>query len=203
MRYLRTFPSPSALFARLDPRERRVVVGGAALSAASLLLVLAVLPFSGRWSTREQSIAAKRQQLARLTALVGSTGSVQRAVDSLRSARGFSTGRILRGETPALAAAKLQELLREYAEASRVDLEDVDVGGDPATDSTGLVAIPARLSAEGDVHGLTELLWQIENGEKLLIVDELRVIWRAPPNNDTQHLSWTMRLRGPFATGEP
>jgi hypothetical protein len=128
---------------------------------------------------------------------------VQRAVDSLRSARGSSTGRVLRGETPALAAAKLQELLRDYAEASRVDLEDVDVGGDPATDSTGLAAIPARLTADGDVHGLTELLWQIENGEKLLIVDELRVIWRSPPNNDTQHLSWTLRLRGPFVTGGP
>jgi len=200
VRYVRTFPSPSALFARLEPRERRVVVGGAALSAASLLLVLAVLPLSERWSAREQSIAAKRQQLARLTALVGSANSVQRAVDSLRSARGSRTGRVLRGETPALAAAKLQELLREYAEASRVDLEDVDVGGDPATDSTGLAAIPVKLSADGDVHGLTELLWQIEHGEKLLIVDELRINARAPQDDGTQRLSWTLRLRGPFVT---
>jgi Type II secretion system (T2SS), protein M subtype b len=200
VRCVRTFPSPSELFARLDPRERRVVVGGAALSAASLIVVLAVLPFSSRWSAREESIAAKREQLARLTALVGNTDSVERAVDSLRSARGSTTGRVLRGETPALAAAKLQELLRDYAEASRVDLEDVDVGGDPATDSTGLAAIPVRLTADGDVNGLTELLWQIEHGEKLLIVDELRVISRSPASDGTQRLSWTLRLRGPFVT---
>jgi len=198
---VKTFPSPSALFARLDPRERRVVLGGAALSAASLILVLAVMPLSARWSAREDSIAAKRQQLGRLTALVGSTGSVQRSVDSLRAERASRTGRVLTGDTPSLAAATLQELLRDYAEASRVDLEDVDVGGAPATDSTGLTAIPARLSADGDVHGLTELLWQIEHGEKLLIVDELRVIARTPRGDGLQRLSWTIRLRGPFVTG--
>src|SRR5687767_14540711 len=76
VRYVRTFPSPSELFARLEPRERRVVLGGAALSAASLVLVLGVLPLSSRWSAREESIAAKRQQLSRLTALVGSASSV-------------------------------------------------------------------------------------------------------------------------------
>ncbi|MDQ3674131.1 MAG: type II secretion system protein GspM [Gemmatimonadota bacterium] len=197
---MRTFPSPSALLARLSPRERRVVLGGAALSAASLVLVLAVLPFSGRWSAREDAIAAKRQQLARLTAVVGSGSSVQRAVDSLRAERGSSTGRVVRGATPALAAAKLQELLRDYAEASKVDIGDVDVGGNPTTDSTGLAAIPVRLTADGDVNGLTELLWQIEHGEKLLIVDELRVISRLSRDDQIQRLSLTLRLRGPFMT---
>lgn len=198
--YVRTFPSLSTLFARLNAREQRVVIGGAALSAASLVLILVILPFAGRWSAREQSIAAKRQQLARLIALVTTTTSVQQAVDSMRSGRSTRAGRIFRGPTSALAAAKLQELLRTYAEASRVDLADVDVGGEPATDSTGLTAIPVKLSADGDIYGLADLLWHIEHGEKLLIVDEMRLNTRSPTDDGRQRLSWTLNLRGPFVT---
>lgn len=197
---MRTFRSLSTLFARLNPRERRVVIGGAALAVASLVLVLGVLPFSARWSAREESIAGKRQQLERLTALIGSANSVQQAVDSMRSGRGARTARIFRAPTPALAAAKLQELLRTYAETSSVDLADVDVGGEPATDSTGLTAIPVRLSANSDIHGLADLLWHIEQGEKLLIVDEMRLNARSPRDDGTQSLSWTLRLRGPFVS---
>ena len=197
---MRTFPSLSTLFARLNPREQRVVIGGAALAVASLVLVLAVLPFAARWSAREESIAAKRQQLERVTALIGSADSVQQAVDSMRFSRGGRTERIFRAPTPALAAAKLQELLRTYAEASTVDLADVDVGGEPATDTTGLTAIPVRLSAGSDIHGLADLLWHIEHGGKLLIVDEVRLNARSPRDDGTQHLSWTLRLRGPFVS---
>lgn len=197
---MRTFPSLSTLFARLNPRERRVVIGGAALAVASLVLVLGVLPFAARWSAREESIAGKRQQLERLTALIGSANSVQQAVDSMRSSRGARTARIFRAPTPALAAAKLQELLRTYAETSSVDLADVDVGGEPATDSTGLTAIPVRLSATSDIYGLADLLWHIEQGEKLLIVDEMRLNARSPREDGTQYLSWTLRLRGPFVS---
>jgi hypothetical protein len=197
---VRTFPSPSTLFARLNRRERRVVIGGVALGVASLVLVLGVLPFAARWSAREESIAAKRQQLERLTALIRSANSVQQSVDSMRSARSARTERIFRGPTPALAAAKLQELLRTYAEESSVDLADVDVGGEPAADSTGLTAIPVRLSANSDIHGLADLLWHIENGGKLMIVDERRLNARSPRDDGTQHLSWTLRLRGPFVS---
>lgn len=199
---MRTFPSLYTLFERLNPREQRVVMGGAALSVASLVLVLGVSPFVSRWSAREESIAAKRQQLERLRTLVGSANLVRHSVDSMRSVRGANAGKVLRAPTSALAAAKLQDLLRTYAQASRVDLADVDVGGEPATDSAGLTAIPVRLSADGDIYGLTDLLWHIEHGEKLLIIDEMRLNGRSPRDDGTQPLSWNLRLRGPFVTGE-
>jgi hypothetical protein len=44
------------------------------------------------------------------------------------------------------------------------------------------------------------LLWHIEHGEKLLIVDEMRLNARAPRDDGTQQLSWTLRLRGPFVS---
>ena len=42
-------------------------------------------------------------------------------------------------------------------------------------DTEGITEIPARISVRGDIYGLVDLLFYLQNGEKLLVVDELRV----------------------------
>src|SRR2546422_9983922 len=65
-------------FRRLNPRERRVVLGGALVSATALVLVLLGLPFTHRWAVREAAYRASREQWLRFAALTANTDRLRR-----------------------------------------------------------------------------------------------------------------------------
>ena len=58
---MKALPWLSDTLRRLNPRERRVVLGGALVSATALVLVLFGLPFAHRWAAREVAYTASRE----------------------------------------------------------------------------------------------------------------------------------------------
>jgi hypothetical protein len=189
-----------------------VIAAGAAVSALALLVVLIVLPLRDRWEQREAEIAAKREQLARLRGLVASERAIREALAAQRRNRGPLSTRLLTGATPALAASELQLLIQRYANQSRVSLERVDVVGEPKPAEEGLPAIPVQLSGQGDIYGLIDLLYYLQHGEKLLIIDEIQVTsaqafpetmeeGTALPTSERNLLQWSVRLHGPYIAG--
>jgi type II secretion system (T2SS) protein M len=202
-----------------NPRERRVIAGGAAVSIAALAAVFVALPLAARWSTREESIAAKRDQLARLDDLVRRQEPIRAALQARRAEREALADRLLTGATLDVAASALQELVQRYAtesdvELGRFDLErarraraeeqepsptraagDSTAGGDPLA---GVQTIPVRITAESDVFGLVALLHRLQSGDKLLLIDEIRINSRSPEDNGRQMLGWSIYLRAPF-----
>src|SRR3989442_7479298 len=64
---------------RLNPRERRIVLGGALVSATALVIVPLGLPFAHRWAVREAAYTASREQWLRFAALTGNTDGLRRA----------------------------------------------------------------------------------------------------------------------------
>jgi type II secretory pathway component PulM len=208
---MKAFPSLSDTFRRLKPRERRVVAGGAIVSAAALVMVSVVVPFAHGWSAREAAYAASHAQWSRLAALTANSGRLQHAVDALDRASASDTMRLVTGDTPALAASTLQGLVQRYASESGVQLERVDVAGEAKPDKPGLLAIPVQLQARGDVYGLVAFLGRVQHGDKLLVVDELTLdsgietdlgnmqaaSYSGPGAGARQApLSWTLRLHG-------
>src|SRR3989442_10184517 len=65
---------------RLNPRERRIVLGGALVSATALVIVPLGLPFAHRWAVREAAYTASREQWLRFAALTGNTDGLRRGV---------------------------------------------------------------------------------------------------------------------------
>ncbi len=193
----------SERFGRLSPRERRVIAGGALVSVLALVVVYGALPFGRRWSARESAIAAKAEQLARLQALVENEAALQETAARLEDDRERRAQRLLAGSTEALAASSLQTLLRGYAEQSRISLDRVDVAREFEADSAGLIPVPAELYVQGDVYGLVDFLFYLQNGEKLVVIDGLSVS-AAQRRGQTgpQMLSWTVSLHGFYVTEE-
>lgn len=193
---MKTSPWPSASFQRLSRRERLVVLAGTALTLLTLVTVFGVLPLASHWAEREAAIAAKAEQRARLRALVADEARIGAALASLRDGRNARSGRLLTGATRALAASDLQLLLRRYADQSRVVIDRVDVVSESATAQAGLAPVPVRVSGSGDVSGLVDLLFYLQHGEKLLVIDEVRVTGSTPRNDGMQLLTWSLRLHG-------
>jgi hypothetical protein len=177
------------------------VTGGAAIAAIALLTAFGVAPYYRRWAAQAAAIAAAREQRDRLRALVAGEGAFRSALDARLAARGAWGGRLLSGSTPALAASEFQALVRRYAERSAVDVDRVNVVGDPTPIEGGLTAIPLQLTAQGDIHGLVQLLSLLQNGERLLVIDDFTVTAGPPRGDGVQLLTWSIRLRAPYAGG--
>lgn len=199
-------PSLSERYQRLTSRERRVVIAGAVASVLIVFGALVVAPFVRHWRGREDSIAAKAEQLARLEALAASEDMLQRSAVELRDALGRRDQSLLEGSTVALAGSALQSLVRSYGERSRVSILRLDPAGsagrdgEDGTGSVDVAPIALSLTAEGDIYGLVDLLYYLQNGETLLVVDELRV--NSPRGSRAGVLmGWTIRLRGFYEPG--
>src|SRR5467141_646499 len=206
---MKALPWLSDTLRRLNPRERRVVLGGALVSATALLIVLVGLPLAHHWAAREAAYTASREQWLRLAALAANTDRLRRALDERKLAHAADEARLVTGATPALAASALQGLLQRYADESSVQLNRVDVAGQPRPAQPGLLAIPVQLQCQGDIYGLVDFLSRLEHGEKLLALDELSLNAgyamaygpRSGPRSGKaspppQSLSWSLRLHG-------
>src|SRR6266571_41051 len=195
---MRALPWLSDTLQRLNPRERRVVLGGAIVSVIAVAVVLLVLPFAQRWQAREAAYAASREQWVRLETLAASTARLQRAADEAR---------LVTGATPALAASVLQGLLQRYADESSVQLDRVDVAGQPRADKPGLLATPVQLQGQGDIYGLVDFLYRLQHADKLLVLDELTLsagfVGAFAGGTAQQNLSWSLRLHGLYGAAAP
>jgi len=181
----------------LSARERRTIALGAAAVLLALTVVLAVLPFLRHWRAREGVIGAELSRVARLRGLVAAESRLRDAAAARFGALESSPQRLLAGRTPALAASALQSLLQDFADQSQITVSRLDVAGAP--DSTGeLPAIPATVSAIGDIYGITDMLSRLHHGPRLLETLELTI--RPNPALRGELLQMTVRLRAPFVT---
>src|SRR6266566_3138886 len=162
---MRALPWLSDTLQRLNPRERRVVLGGAIVSVIAVAVVLLVLPFAQRWQAREAAYAASREQWVR------------------------------------------QGLLQRYADESSVQLDRVDVAGQPRADKPGLLATPVQLQGQGDIYGLVDFLYRLQHADKLLVLDELTLsagfVGAFAGGTAHQNLSWSLRLHGLYGAAAP
>lgn len=176
------------------------MIAGVAVSAVALILVYLVVPFARDWAARASAFEAKAEQAARLAALVESEDELRAVVEELQSRRDRRSRRLLTGTTPVLAASVLQTLVRSYAEESLVSLQRIDVARDFEAEEEGLVPIGLQVTARGDVYGLVGLLYLLQHGEKLLVIDDLRVNASARrTSQDQATITWTINLHGYYA----
>jgi len=201
---MKAFQSLSDSFHRLSRRERLVVSVGLAVSLVALSVTEVALPFADRWAARERAYAESRDQWVRLQGLVASEGQLGKALAEQRNLRRASGDLLASGPTPAMAASGLQDLLRQYAEESMLQLDRVDVAGQPKTDRSGLLEIPVTLQGQGDIYGLVDFLFRVQHGEKLLVIDELLVNagfarpWNQESGGGDRVLAWSLRAHGMY-----
>src|SRR2546426_5652745 len=77
---MKALPWLSDSLRRLNPRERRVVLGGALVSATALVVVLLGVPFARHWAVREAAYTASREQWLRLATLVADADHLRPAL---------------------------------------------------------------------------------------------------------------------------
>ncbi|MGQ0538265.1 MAG: type II secretion system protein GspM [Gemmatimonadaceae bacterium] len=178
----------------IEARERRTLVLAAIVSVVALVAAYAVLPYARRWAAREQAIAGKREQLARLQWLVRNEARLTRTADERERALDAAPRRLLVGETASLAAAELQRVIQELANASQLDVQQIDVAGDAAA----VVAerVGARVAATGDVIAVAEFLEQLTRGATFIDIEDVDL--QPNPVLRGEALRLAVSLRAPY-----
>lgn len=186
----------------LSPRDRRALRLGVVASAVVVVVALG-LPAARHWRAREDAIAARTAELARLRGLAeGGDALLAPALGARRELMAGLPHRPLRAESPDLAAGALQALLQQYADDSQLTVLQLDAAGAPDTTSAGTPALPATLVATGDIYAVADLLSRVEQGAVLLEIRDATVQALAGQRGASGHerLQVTLTLRAPVVT---
>ena len=178
----------------LQPRELRTIRLGLAVSVLSLIVAFAVVPFVARWRAREDLITARRDEIARLRDVIRRAPELRGALASATALASRSPRRVLTARSAALAASELQATLQRLAAAAPLSVSALDVTGEP--DSTSAGALPASLSAVGDVRAVSAFLAAVQRGPYVMEVSDMRL--RPNPSLYGQPLQLSLSLRAPW-----
>ena len=164
-----------------------------------MLFAYGILPLARRWSAREELIATRAEQVARLRWLAAHEPELRRlAAARLARAGSVERPRLLAGRSPALAASALQTLVQGYADEAGVTVRELNVAGSPdSAASNGAEAIPATVSAVGDIWGVSNFVSRIQHGTTLIDVREIGVSPNSALRGELLQLS--LVLRAPYA----
>ena len=179
---------------RLQPREQRTIRLGLVVSAVSLILAFGIVPVFTRARARETLIDARREEVARLRELIAQESQLRAAVSAGETQAASSSRRVLSARSAALAASVLQAALQQAASSAALSVGSLDVTGE--ADSTVADALPASMTAIGDLRGVSAFLATVRNGPFVVDVSELRL--RTNPSLFGQPLQLSLVLHAPW-----
>ena len=181
----------------LEPRERRTITVAATVLAVAMLFAYGVLPFARRWSAREDLIAMRASQVARLRWLASNEAALRQAA-TRRLTRSTASGRptLLAGRSAALAASSLQTIVQGYADEAGITVRELNVAGAPDSASVGGESIPATVSAIGDIWSVSDFVSRLQHGATLIDIREIGVSPNPALRGELLQLS--LVLRAPY-----
>ncbi len=155
-------------------RERKIILIGGAI----LLLAGAVYRFYPEMTVffgTEGAIAAKREKVAKYREMVAERKAVTAQLEAMRGRLAALEAGLFEGETPALAAASIQNTLTRIADESGVEIATIRVMSAEKAEELPYVGIPVQLTFHAAIGDLKGFLYGIQSDDKLLRVAEAQI----------------------------
>ncbi len=156
---------------KVSKREKKLVVGGAVLAFAIFAYHLILNPIMEGERDIRNEIVAKGKMLAKYQNVVKQKGRLERDLKNLKTRLKDMEDQLLDGDNPSLAAANLQDIIKEISSGSDLSISSVRVL--PSTSRDMYTEIPVRVETQGTISGAKDFLYEIQNYHKLLLVKEM------------------------------
>lgn len=148
----------------------------AALGLVLLLLLLfygvVIGPLIQAFSDVNQAVAEGSEQLARYRQIAGQRQVLEARFAEI-AARQAASGVYLPGDTDALAAARLQEIVNSTVETSGGQVRSVQIL--PTKEDGDFRRVGVRIQLTGTISAVARILHTFEAGETFLFVDNLDI----------------------------
>jgi hypothetical protein len=154
--------------------ERKVIlIGGVVLLL--LGMIYRFYPDIHGFFSISDEIAMKRNHIEKYHRVVSQKDRIDKDRLSINKILKRLESRLIVGETPALAAVKLQKILKDIAQATDVKIKTIQVlkAAKPGKDK--YVKIPIRFSFNSNISQLKNVLYKVEASSKLLIITDVKV----------------------------
>ena len=161
---------------KIDKSRKYLLTAGVFLLLAGAIYRLwpSIQGFSGT----NEDILLKQKQIAKYQRVLQARGELETQVGSLKKTLKKRESELFTGETPAIAAADIQKVLRKIAQKSKVEIRTVRVLKPDETGKRQYLDIPVQLNIDGTTRHLKEFLYGIMISPKCLTVRKvgLRVL---------------------------
>jgi hypothetical protein len=156
---------------RLDKRKKYLLLGGAAL----LIIGAAYrfFPLLGISDTRAE-IAIKERKLAKYQEAVLEKKVLEQKLASRNRTLSRLESGLLSGDTPALAAVDIQNLLKGFAARSGIDIKTTSIIPPSEEDGSGYLIVPVQFELVSNIKQLKEILYRIETSPKHLTIKMIK-----------------------------
>lgn len=159
---------------RVNPRDRKAMLLGAAVLVPALLWTFAAAPYLDALQSRRARLADERRLLRRELELLAQAKGFPAAFDQGARRVLAVAPRLTGGDDDAAAGAAVAGYVRRLARMGGANVTRVDPA--PVRDAGGgITALPVAVTGEADLEGLMSFLQMLETGPKLVRVDELKI----------------------------
>ncbi|MFH1148519.1 MAG: type II secretion system protein GspM [Pseudomonadota bacterium] len=158
---------------KVSRRERKILVLGAVVGALILLYMYRVEPVLSEQQEAKKQIIQREKLLSGSQKRAKEKAPLQRDLSAVRTKLKEMEGGLLEGDNPSLAAASLQEIIREISGKTGIAVTSVRVL--PPVPLDRYTEIPVRIETTGKISALKDLLYEIETWPKLMMIKEMNV----------------------------
>lgn len=152
------------------PARRLLIIVGA--GAVALVIALTVVePLVARELAVRERVVKSQRSLARLKVAIQSRPAWESEAEALSGQIEEMKPRLLKGETPQLLAASLQELVKDAGRQSQVGITNLKAEKPKQVDSVWEVPVTAQCS--GNLVQLRQFLIALELGQTMLGIPEM------------------------------
>lgn len=186
----------------LTPQQRRLawILGGGLLVLLLYLAVISpIISLEEHWT---QELTRNRQILVKYQSLLQNKDRVAQANKAAKTALAQAEGQFLTGANPAVAAADLQEILKNLTSAHGVNLTSTKIL--QSREAGAYLEVPVQVQISGTVAQLVTILYNLEHHKKLLFISELEINaprWMAGRQRDAQPLQINLVISGVIKKG--
>jgi len=158
---------------RAELRRKYIILGGVILLV--LALAYRLMPLVESLTVPQEHIELKVQKLARYRAVSEEGKLLGRHYEGLvRELASLESG-LIAGKTNALAAAHIQNAIKEIAESNEVEIESMRVLNPETVKESPYVMIPVQFRFKSSISKLKGVLYEIEEPSKSLDIKDLHV----------------------------
>jgi len=154
-------------------RERYFVLAALGCVIIFLGVRLVVRPFLVSQNNLREEIPVKIKQLAKYRQVIASKPQIARSLKLVQKFSKINYQKLLSGDTPPVAAANLQDILKTLAVKNNISLKSEKVLDTRALNF--FTQIPVQIEFITTITSFTDFLYDIENHEKALIVPSLNI----------------------------
>jgi type II secretory pathway component PulM len=155
----------------LPPLLRSGLLAVAGFLLVALIYLAIVEPLMNLEEDWTRELSQKEQTLARYRALLASKDLIAARLQALQTVLAATNQQLLAGANAAVAAADLQEVLKNLIK--RYGAQSLAIKVMPTKERGPYLEVPILVQLTGNIEQLFNILYQLEHNQKLLLITEL------------------------------